>query len=99
MPWNYQDIENKYESEGSQESEDEYVEGKRGLSVDYVALTVTKKPDHVAALATVASDHKQSRIFFLNKHRHLALAKSVLSSCIKACFTSSLWSRRERWAA
>ena len=61
---NYQNVENKYESERSQESEDEYVEGERGLSVDDVALTVTKKPDHVAALTTVASDHKQSRIFF-----------------------------------
>ena len=61
---NYQDIENKYESEGSQESEDEYVEGERGLSVDDVPLTVTKKPDHVAALTTVASDHKENRIFF-----------------------------------
>ena len=60
---NYQNVENKYESEGSQESEDEYVEGERGLSVDDVALTVTQKPDHVAALATVASDHKQNRIF------------------------------------
>lgn len=53
----HQDIENKYESEGSQESEDEYVEGERGLSVDDVALTVTKKPDYVAALTTVASRH------------------------------------------
>ena len=61
---NYQNVENKYESEGSQESEDEYVEGERGLSVDDVALTVTKKPDHVATLTTVASDHKQSHIFF-----------------------------------
>ena len=61
---NYQNVENKYESEGSQESEDEYVEGERGLPVDDVAVTVTKKPDHVAALTTVASDHKQNRIFF-----------------------------------
>ena len=86
---NYQDIENKYESEGSQESEDEYVEGERGLSVDDVALTVTKKPDYVAALTTVASDHKQNCIFF---------SEQTQASCFgQICaLTSSLWSRRER---
>ena len=53
---NYQDIEYEDESEGPEEAKDEYVEGEGGLPVDDVPLALPQKPDHVATVATVASE-------------------------------------------